>query len=257
MKEISVSGEGGDGRVNRVQGFPVTIHQSLVKLLTALHKILVPQLHVTFRDGLFWIFIIIFSLLLAFSSSHHVRGHGWHPHGRRWHHVTWWRVSIRAVVIVVATVVAVVSAVVSAVVATITTAVVSTVLVIAAPLRVVTPLTSCRMAAVVSGLCWVVATVTLTLASLVRRLLAFRYSNTEPQRFPPQRRSLALLNRLLLLALVTKLDEAVASEKSDHNYASCAHQLMPHTCHVIATYEKQNIMGIIMVELKLAVLLLT
>lgn len=50
MKETS--GKGWDRGVNRVQRFPPTVHQSVIKLLTVLHKVLVPQLHVTFRDGL-------------------------------------------------------------------------------------------------------------------------------------------------------------------------------------------------------------
>lgn len=46
--------------------------------------------------------------------------------------------------------------------------------------------------------------------------------------------------------------------RSNNSYTSSTHQHTLHTWHLIATYnEKQNIMGIIMVELKLVVLLLT
>lgn len=117
--------------------------------------------------------------------------------------MAWWGVSIGPIVIVVTTVVA-------TVIAAVVAAVVAAVLVIAAPLRVVTPLTPTAIAAVVTGLGLVVAAVILALAAMVvAHLLAFCHSNTEPERLPSQHRTLALLNRLLLLALLPKLDEAV------------------------------------------------
>lgn len=91
--------------------------------------------------------------------------------------MTWGRVSICPVVIVITTiVVAIVAAVISAVVATVTSAV-STVLVIAAPLRIVSPLSTSRVAAVVSRLCRVVAAVTLGGTCLVVCLLAVKTTN--------------------------------------------------------------------------------
>lgn len=50
--EEELSREGGDGGVDRVQGFPVTGHHGVVELLAALHKVFVPLLHVTFGDRL-------------------------------------------------------------------------------------------------------------------------------------------------------------------------------------------------------------
>lgn len=46
------SGEGRDGGGDRVQSFPVTVHHGVVELLATLHKIVVPLVHVTFRDWL-------------------------------------------------------------------------------------------------------------------------------------------------------------------------------------------------------------
>lgn len=200
-----LSGEGGDGGVNRVHGFPVTAHHGVVEFFAALHKIFVPLLHVTFRDGLFYIiFIYISTLLMALCSSRHVSG--WHPHGRWWHCVARWGVSVGRIVIVVATVIATVVA------AGVAAAVVAAVLVVAPPLRVVTPLTSAALVAVVTGLGRaVVAMVILALAPVVvAHLLALCHSNTESERLSPQHRTLALLDRLLLLALLPKLDKAVA-----------------------------------------------
>lgn len=83
--------------------------------------------------------------------------------------MSWWGVSIGTIIVAVATVVA---AVVAAVVATpIGAAVVGAVLVIAPPLRVVTPLTSCRTAIVTGLRLIVVAMVTLALSALVVRCL--------------------------------------------------------------------------------------
>lgn len=51
-EQNKLSREGGNGRVNRVYGFPATVHHGVVEFLAALHKIFVPLLHVTFRDRL-------------------------------------------------------------------------------------------------------------------------------------------------------------------------------------------------------------
>lgn len=51
QKMQELSREEGDGWVNRVQGFPATVHHGIIELLAALHKIFVPLFHVTFRDG--------------------------------------------------------------------------------------------------------------------------------------------------------------------------------------------------------------
>lgn len=89
-------------------------------------------------------------------------------------------------------------------------------------------------------------------------ILPLCHGYTEPERLPTQHCALALLDRLLLLALLPKFDEAITSVNSDNSYASSLHGHTLHTWHYAATYnEKQNIMGIIMVELKLDVLLLT
>lgn len=53
MDEYQVSRVGDNGGFYRVQGLPVTVHQGIVQLLTLLHEMLVPLLHVAFRDG-FW-----------------------------------------------------------------------------------------------------------------------------------------------------------------------------------------------------------
>lgn len=181
----------------------MTVHHGVIEFLAALHKIFVPLLHVTIRDGLFCI-ILLYTLSLHVAllyGSRHVSGHGWYPHGRWWHHVARWGVSVGPVVVVVATVVA----------TAVTTAVVAAVLVIATPLRVVTPLTPATIVAIVTGLV-VVALVVLALAAMVvTHLLALCYSNTESEWLSPQHRPLALLDRLLLLALLPKLDEAITS----------------------------------------------
>lgn len=118
--------------------------------------------------------------------------------------MAWWRVSIGSVVVVVATVVGTVVATV------ISAAVVSTVLVIAPPLRVIAPLPG--LAAIVTGLSLVVAAIViLALAPMVAgHLLALCYSDTESEWLSAQHRTLALLDRLLLLGLLPKLDKAVA-----------------------------------------------
>lgn len=167
--------------------------------------------------------------------------------------MTWWWVSIGSVAIVVATVVA------AAIAAVVAGTVVATILVVAPPLRIVT-LASTTMATIVTRLSLVVvALVILALAPVVAaHLLALCYSNTEPEWLSSQHRTLALLDRLLLLALLSKLDKAVASASQRTVTPPLHRQRTLHTWHLIATYnEKQNIMGIIMVELKLVVLLLT
>lgn len=88
-------------------------------------------------------------------------------------------------------------------------------------------------------------------------VLPLCYSNAESERLTPQHRTLALLDRLLLLALLPKLDEAVTSA-GETTVTPPLHTDTHSIRGITATYnEKQNIMGIIMVELKLVVLLLT
>lgn len=120
--------------------------------------------------------------------------------------MAWWGVSVWPIVVVVATAV---STIIAAVIAAV---VVAAVLVVAPPLRVVTPLTPAAVTAIVTGLgLVVVAMVILALAPMVvAHLLALCYSDTESERFTPEHRTLALLDRLLLLALLSKLNKAVA-----------------------------------------------
>lgn len=83
------------------------------------------------------------------------------------------------------------------------------------------------------------------------------HSDAESERLAPQHGALALLDGLLLLALVPELDEAIASagQRTVRRPLAQTHCMLWYSQ---ATYnDKQNIMGIIMVELKLVVLLLT